>query len=66
MDDICVWDTGGMIMTEKNQSACKELSQCHSCLPLSTTYPKGTAMGSNHGLHSESTDFSLQKLEWIS
>jgi len=48
-------------MTEKNQSAWKELSQCHSCLPLSTTYPKGTAMGSNHGLHSDSLETLVYK-----
>jgi hypothetical protein len=35
MDGMWVWGTGGMIMTEKNQSAWKELSQCHSSLSLS-------------------------------
>lgn len=50
-------------MTEKNRSVWKELSQCHSCLPLSNTYmyPKWTDMGSNHGLHSDRLDTLVYK-----
>jgi hypothetical protein len=60
-DNRWVWDTGGMIMPKENRSAWKELSQCHSCLPLSNTYPKWTAMRSNHGLHSERLETLVYK-----